>query len=479
MDEQKFSQNLDSSLSVESVIKEFGGIRPMAAKLGIPVTTVQGWKSRGRIPLSRQKAIFDAAQRHNVDLSEIILQDLERKPVTISSSKAFQNEPELTKGFSEDTTNLPMTDPGGHVKTKNKKSAFSLEKNVKSSEKKLAEHWQRGVLALCFATVFGLSVWFFYHGNFFNQQNIQSFQPFGTTNVDDASDKKIIDSALKEPKMTNPRSGKETNYSEKKMSSEMVRAASPPKVEPNVENRELQTRELGRRVDKIQEAVAKSNVRTTQELDQLREKVVDITQNINQISKKIEQFSASVPQKSKQIALQALLLGQLENEVFAGRPFEGRLKSLRRSMTEPFPKQVFEDLAVRAKRGIPSRLTLATRFDKMVRQILRKDSNETSEAFVNTSIMERVKSELAGLFSIRRVGGAGNLHPLSMAEAAVERGDFGGAVDYLKLLSDREIDFDSRRSWIKDVRIFLKAQQHLVKLRWHVSSKLGAEAQAD
>ena len=104
MDEQKFSQNLDSSLSVESVIKEFGGIRPMAAKLGIPVTTVQGWKSRGRIPLSRQKAIFDAAQRHNVDLSEIILQDLERKPVTISSSKAFQNEPELTKGFSEDTT---------------------------------------------------------------------------------------------------------------------------------------------------------------------------------------------------------------------------------------------------------------------------------------------------------------------------------------------------------------------------------------
>ena len=112
------------------------------------------------------------------------------------------------------------------------------------------------------------------------------------------------------------------------------------------------------------------------------------------------------------------------------------------------------------------------------RQILKEGSNE-SRKLVNTSIMERVKSELAGLFSIRRVGGAGNLHPLSMAEAAVERGDFGGAVDYLKLLSDREIDFDSRRSWIKDVRIFLKAQQHLVKLRWHVSSKLGAEAQAD
>ena len=49
MDEQKFSQNLDSSLSVESVIKEFGGIRPMAAKLGIPVTTVQGWKSHWTI----------------------------------------------------------------------------------------------------------------------------------------------------------------------------------------------------------------------------------------------------------------------------------------------------------------------------------------------------------------------------------------------------------------------------------------------
>ncbi|HRQ83255.1 MAG TPA: hypothetical protein PKZ97_19240, partial [Azospirillaceae bacterium] len=39
--------------AVERVIERFGGIRPMAAKLDAPVTTVQGWKKRGAIPPAR------------------------------------------------------------------------------------------------------------------------------------------------------------------------------------------------------------------------------------------------------------------------------------------------------------------------------------------------------------------------------------------------------------------------------------------
>ncbi|QJE73212.1 hypothetical protein HHL28_09030 [Aerophototrophica crusticola] len=52
------------------MIERFGGIRPMAAKLGIPVTTVQGWKKRGHIPENRRADILDAAARHTVALSE-------------------------------------------------------------------------------------------------------------------------------------------------------------------------------------------------------------------------------------------------------------------------------------------------------------------------------------------------------------------------------------------------------------------------
>ena len=47
----------------DQVVDAFGGVRPMATALGVPASTVQGWKERGAIPKARQKevaATFDA-----------------------------------------------------------------------------------------------------------------------------------------------------------------------------------------------------------------------------------------------------------------------------------------------------------------------------------------------------------------------------------------------------------------------------------
>ena len=50
----------------ERIIARFGGIRPMAAKLGIAVTTVQGWKERGTIPQPRHADILAAAKAESI-----------------------------------------------------------------------------------------------------------------------------------------------------------------------------------------------------------------------------------------------------------------------------------------------------------------------------------------------------------------------------------------------------------------------------
>ncbi len=52
------------------VIAAFGGIRPMAQKLGLAVSTVQGWRERGAIPDVRRAEIWDAAARHGINLAE-------------------------------------------------------------------------------------------------------------------------------------------------------------------------------------------------------------------------------------------------------------------------------------------------------------------------------------------------------------------------------------------------------------------------
>ncbi|MCB9983927.1 MAG: uroporphyrinogen-III synthase [Rhodospirillales bacterium] len=54
------------------VIERFGGIRPMAKKIDVAVTTIQGWKKRDIIPAARRQVILDAAMIHNVDLTDIL-----------------------------------------------------------------------------------------------------------------------------------------------------------------------------------------------------------------------------------------------------------------------------------------------------------------------------------------------------------------------------------------------------------------------
>lgn len=53
------------------IIERFGGIRPMAAKINTPVTTVQGWKKRDVIPGTRRDQILTAASDNNIDLSDL------------------------------------------------------------------------------------------------------------------------------------------------------------------------------------------------------------------------------------------------------------------------------------------------------------------------------------------------------------------------------------------------------------------------
>jgi hypothetical protein len=65
-------EDVDALKNASAIIERFGGIRPMAAKVGAPVTTVQGWKKRDVIPGLRRGDILKAANENNIDLSDIV-----------------------------------------------------------------------------------------------------------------------------------------------------------------------------------------------------------------------------------------------------------------------------------------------------------------------------------------------------------------------------------------------------------------------
>ncbi len=60
-----------NQIDVEKLIEEFGGIRPLANKLGIAFTTVQGWKKRDRIPDNQWKKVEKLANDENVDIEAL------------------------------------------------------------------------------------------------------------------------------------------------------------------------------------------------------------------------------------------------------------------------------------------------------------------------------------------------------------------------------------------------------------------------
>lgn len=91
--------------NAEEVIERFGGIRPMAKKIDVAVTTVQGWKKRGVIPANRREVIIEAAQTHGVELPESLQENLEQgranENVKLESFEGYSPAPS-PYSFAED-----------------------------------------------------------------------------------------------------------------------------------------------------------------------------------------------------------------------------------------------------------------------------------------------------------------------------------------------------------------------------------------
>ena len=118
--------------NASDIIERFGGIRPMAAKIDTPVTTVQGWKKRNVIPAARRDQILTAAQDNDIDLGDIS-ETTTLAQSTPSSTKTNENTPKKKTATQSNTTqsNKKAVSKTGH----NQKESSEKDSKTHTAEK--------------------------------------------------------------------------------------------------------------------------------------------------------------------------------------------------------------------------------------------------------------------------------------------------------------------------------------------------------
>lgn len=53
---------------VSKIVSAFGGVRPLAAAIGKPVSTVMSWKARGSIPDDQKPVVLAAARSLRISM---------------------------------------------------------------------------------------------------------------------------------------------------------------------------------------------------------------------------------------------------------------------------------------------------------------------------------------------------------------------------------------------------------------------------
>ena len=94
-----------SALPALPVIDAFGGLRPLANRLDLTASTVQGWKKRGMIPEARADAVIAAAREDGIDISAFLTEG--QKTMSSENGENKKTNPQTDSGKESDRRGGP------------------------------------------------------------------------------------------------------------------------------------------------------------------------------------------------------------------------------------------------------------------------------------------------------------------------------------------------------------------------------------
>ncbi len=468
------------AISDNEVIERFGGIRPMAAKLGAAVTTVQGWKERGHIPPSRWPQIAAAAAAHGIDLGEGATAAPPAETPAASQRTAAAPEPPA-RPTPPEPSSAPKETKGPPPPVAGKKPAaaepataepepapakepVATEQRVEAPPPARAAGGGIAWLALMVAVAFAVAVltrpfWEpVIHGGDLagagpgdpaalakvSAQLAAIEDSLGQLARDSRSRGDTLDARVSALEAGGGEAGAafagqlaalETRMADlsgalatvsgslSRMEERLARLEAMQKEVPGPVRQELEG--IGARLDELQAGIAAREESFRAQDTVLSDGLKTVGSTLANLDSRLSELEARPIQTGEKIAALSLAVGQVEAALNSGRPFRAALDRLTAlGHDDPLISDgtAIAELEPWADQGIPDRLSLRRRYIELMPQIARELAGAEEEGWVDS-----VWNSIKGLVTIRRIDGDGDVSPVGRAEMAMERGDLAAA----------------------------------------------------
>jgi hypothetical protein len=423
--------------AAERVIALFGGIRPMATKLAVPVTTVQGWKKRGQIPPNRHEAIRAAAQAQGLALDAGLLAEAGRdkdvsEPAAVESSPPVAEPPQApTDSAMAEPPVIPSTPPPIAEAPPPRPSAPPLPP-MAAPPPALP---RRGIGLAALSLLFAVAALAAVATRPFWEPRLADALGWTPTAAPIASDEvAALRSEIEALKRTPAPAAERTvdlSGFESRLATLEARPIDPapdPALGPRLGAAEERLASMAAQLQGLAAALPPQIAAQRESLAQLTQQMFQTRLELQSLRREVQ--GNSLPQLQAQA--RALMLMQLRAAIQTPVPFAAELQSaVQQAAADPALQAVlmpsFTALEPVAARGAPTLAQLAAALPPLIREQARAAYDAPEARW-----WERLLARLSTVLSVRPgpgSGGDGSLAAaLSQAEAALARDDLDAAI---------------------------------------------------
>ncbi len=471
--------------AVDAVIAAFGGIRPMAAKLGISFTTVQGWKTRGQIPAARWPEVEAAASANGINLA------------ALPTTPVIDLGPDSSSGTEFRGPSAPRLMPEDHPPRSSISVVFTTLITLMI------------VALLILGGGYAARQWWLPQATAFVAEKLRESAPPPGDPVEDLTRRLDNEIASRDRMTSEARArlevlARQVTELEVRLEEMTTTDNSDAEEEAGGAATAAMTSELSRRMAALERALTEQNDKTadTARSEALEASVRGLSDRLQQMEKmlttleeqatrlaaaektlrdlearsdKTETRLGEVETRSGTGSTQTALVFAVEllNEAVARGPYTTELETAKRYAGDDAASlKILETLTASAGKGVPSREDLSRRFTALMPQLI-------SQPDENGDWWSRLVQKLEGAVVIRPAGSSRDPGTpegrIAAAEIKIRSDDLAGAVHLIEDLP-RMSASEPARQWLVDAKLRITVEENLKQLEQNALDRLGRAA---